>query len=347
MKIKFILVFFLLSMFPGGIYAASNVNIGLANLDFITSQTDISITLSPTDPTPYTQVEASLKRSSGTASVSEIAWLINNEIITSGKGKDKFIFNTQGVGQVIELSAVIQRPGMPLLVTRKLINPSRVTLLKEAETYTPPFYKGRALHSAGSFIRLSAVAEVAKNDGSLYAPDELTYIWSKNGTSLRELSGVGKATIRLKGPGFLGSDLFLVSVLDTSGIKRAQMATIVESKSPKIILYEKKPLMGTEYFKAITNTSTISGPDIRLTAEPYFIDSNNKNSNVLKYLWKIGKKVLPIQEPQSELTFNTDKSGKNKTLEITVSVNHLKNLIQSTKAIFVIKLGDSLSNFIF
>ncbi len=348
MKVRFFSTLIILLLFST--HSANAVSLGaegIKDLNFITSSTDATITITPENPGPQTTVKAELQVLAGNASSGNIAWLLNGEVMESGKGHNKFTFKTGAIGEILELSAVIQLPASPIFVTRLNINPSKVTLLYESETYTPPFYQGRPRHSPESFVRLSAVAEIAKNSKTLYQPNNLIYLWSKNGVSMPQKSGLGKATIRIKGPGFLGSHLISVRVQDTGGATRATMSAIIESERPKVLVYEKKPLLGIDYSNALKNETSLSGPDLNLVAEPYFMGSNSRESSTLNYLWKIGGEVIPTQDKQSELLFNVDESKQNKQLTITVAVNNLKNLVQNARSTLKITITDTLSNFLF
>src|SRR5688572_16598777 len=66
-----------------------------------------------------------------------------------------------------------------------------VDLLWQAETYTLPFYKGKALWSKESRVKLLAIPR----GPGVGNPLNLTYKWTKNGTVLGNINGVGKNTI--------------------------------------------------------------------------------------------------------------------------------------------------------
>ncbi len=323
--------------------AVSIDGISIEDLNIITSSQNISITLSPENPSPYSQVTATLN-TNNTPSTSEIAWMIDGEILESG---NSITFTTGGIGENINLAVVVLQEDQPTLVTKQEIIPSRVTLLKESETYTPPFYKGRAKHSAHSYLRLSAIAEIPDNNSSLHTPNNLIYKWSKNGIVMSENSGLGKSTIHIEGPGFLGTDLITVEVRNKTNSINTSMSTIIESIDPKIILYEKKPLTGVQYLDALQGESTILGPDVELVAEPYFIDATSRNASVLKYQWEVDGKEIPSQENQSELSLTIEGNIPREGTEISVALKYIKNTMQNANTAIMIKINQTLNEAIF
>src|SRR3989344_2819964 len=64
-----------------------------------------------------------------------------------------------------------------------------VDILWQGEVYTPPFYQGKTFWSKQSRIPLVAIPQ------SLGNPANLTYKWTKNGTVLGNVNGVGKNSI--------------------------------------------------------------------------------------------------------------------------------------------------------
>ncbi len=318
---------------------------GLKSIGVINSPIDATIEIIPEYPRPNTKVQATLRLDSVNTATADIAWVVDNVILEHGKGLRTIEIKTGDIGEKIEVNAVIKPSSGPVLMAQSIINPSSVVLLQEAEVYTPPFYKGRSRFSADSFVRLEAIAEIAKEDGSIYPTDELTYVWSRNSIVMPEISGVGRSFIRIQGPSYLGSDLISVDIRDNNGSTHAQVATFIKSETPQIILYEKRPLIGHTLFNAITDEKALYGRAINIVAEPYFIGVNKRNSDLLKYTWSIDGQTLPIQDPPFELKFSTDESAKGKELNISVDIKHLKNAMQNTRANVRIGVSLNTSNF--
>ncbi len=332
------LIFFIL---VGTTSALTLDNATLQSIGAVSSPIDTSIEIIPEYPGPNTRVQATLKLSSVNISTAEVAWVVNNVILKSGKGIQTIEIETGNIGDKMEVSAVIKPTNGPVLVVQNIINPSSIVLLQEAEVYTPPFYKGRPRFSTNSIVRLEAITEIAKENGSIYSPDELTYVWSRNSIVIPEVSGIGKSFIRIKGPNYLGNDLISLKVLDVKGSTRAEIATFIKSGTPQLLLYEKKPLIGHALFNAINDTEALSGRVLNIVAEPYFIEVIDKNSNLLKYTWSIDGQTLPVQNPPSELSIDTDESAVGKELNIAVTIKHLKNAMQD--AYTSMRVGVSLN----
>ena len=60
--------------------------------------------------------------------------------------------------------------------------PTEIDLLFESDSYVPPFYKGRAMPSAGTLLHLEAIPRFKRTDGSLVAPDGIIFTWKRGGS---------------------------------------------------------------------------------------------------------------------------------------------------------------------
>jgi hypothetical protein len=74
-----------------------------------------------------------------------------------------------------------------------------VTLLWEASTYVPPFYKGKSLYSAGADIHVVAIPQVNDSAGNPIPASDLTFKWEMNGDAYADHSGLGRDTLDFTG----------------------------------------------------------------------------------------------------------------------------------------------------
>lgn len=217
---------------------------------------DIVITLEPELPAPGEEVIASVESYAYDLTRSEIVWYLDG--VAQGIGQT-LPFTTPAQGESSELTVVVGTQTISRTIT-----PAQVDLLLEADTYIPTFYRGRALPSSGSRIHAVALAYTT------YAENELVYKWRVNERTLTEKSGIGKRSITLDAPDFLGSYLLVVEVQDRSGVVLARNGVRIESIRPEIMTYGISPLIGT-----VTYTTSHTDPGGTRTVVPFFFSIAN------------------------------------------------------------------------
>ena len=73
-----------------------------------------------------------------------------------------------------------------------VIKPSVIVVLWQANnSYVPPFYKGKAMPSPDSEIKVVALPQI-KNSSGFVDPKNMTYTWKKDYTNNPDGSGYGK-----------------------------------------------------------------------------------------------------------------------------------------------------------
>ncbi len=156
-----------------------------------------------------------------------------------------------------------------------------VDILWEGQSYTPPFYQGLALWPNEGQVAVSAIAIIpGKSSASLY------YRWSKDGTVLGSLSGVGKNSITF-------SDTILslpievrVDVRDgEEGDILATERVTLSPSDPEILVVEDSPLYGLMLNKAVLNNFSLINSEVSFSAIPLFHRTTTKNAPAISYLW--------------------------------------------------------------
>ena len=116
----------------------------------------IHITLEPSAPTPGQEVRIGLSSALYNISSLNIKWLVNGTQVGSGVGLTSTTIIAPRSGQ----SATIEAKIGSLTTVSTIIKPSFIDMLWEADTITPPWYKGRALSSSGSYITAMAIPHI-------------------------------------------------------------------------------------------------------------------------------------------------------------------------------------------
>lgn len=203
-------------------------------------------------------------------------------------------------------------------VTQRTIE-SSVTLLWEASSYTPPFYKGKALYGTG--VRVTILAYPSASLGN---PDALTYTWKKNGTVDGAQSGIGKRSFVLYEEMFSDSPLIIVEV--SNGTKKEFGALRIQQESPFVLFYENRPLEGVALEQSLPNNITKEIGTFTLEAYPYFFSGTSRMSDSLTYSWSVNNKHIDAAVgPTMAL-----ESAEEGVIPLAVSVNNPSHILQYT-----------------
>lgn len=261
---------------------------GHAQLIGIT-ESDVSIAAYPENPQPKDPVTVTIETYSFNLDNSNTKWYVNGNLAQEGKGLKTLTFQVGDLGQTTNVRIVITSEKGQLIKTIA-ITPSIVTLVWEADTYTPPFFKGKALFSHQSTITFMAQPQLVSG-GRALNPANLIYTWSKDGTVLGNQNGYGKQTLTLTGSVISRTMKVMVEVQDpTTGITASGVIQ-VDPVEPEVITYIVDPLYGTQYNKAIKGTLPLTGKEVTLTAAPYFFSNTEAGSDV-SYNWSINGSTI-------------------------------------------------------
>ncbi len=290
------------------------------------------IQTTPETPGAYEQVKATLVSYEIDLKTLPITWKINGKKQTNGIGLKDFSFKTGPAGTTIALSAEVTTPSSDYgtIIQEKSFSPQNLDTLWEADTYTPPFYKGKALPTAQSTIKVVAYPSFFSK-GKAVNPNSLVYTW-KNGYFIDQTnSGYGKRTYVYVGgyPGNTDSLTTTVSSIDkTLSIDKTTRILI---STPKVLLYEDKPLGGVSYENQISNTYYFPKKQVTIHAEPFFFSFPYRNQNNGEFRWVLGGKTLtPNPDNKTEFVIQTPDEGRG-NINLSLSVINKDHRIQSAQ----------------
>lgn len=308
----------------------------------------LSISFAPEYPQPGQQVTATVSSAGESARSATIAWVLDGVTQQQERGGVSFTFLAGQNGSSQKLDVLLRTTSGSVLSKSVTIYPSELTLLWEAATYTPPFFRGASHYTPGSNIRAQAEPYFLKGDGSPYTNEELIYTWSKNGTVLGSQSGVGARSLVTEGPKFLGSYILSVEVRSPDGARNARSSARIVTQDPHLVLYERDPLIGVRYHDAILDGHIFRGSSqVEIQAVPYSMDTSYVNGRELSYTWRINNAAAnaPDAAPSS-LTIQLS-SEKNLTTTIRVAVEHASRLLQAAEGVFRVTFEGSARDSLF
>jgi len=303
----------------------------LSNAQTPSSSSSFSVEATPQTPGPYERVDLGLSSFSIDLNRSTISWFINNELVRSGIGKKTFSFTTGALGETSKVTVSVNSGALGNINQTISITPSEIDLLWETVgVYTPPFYKGKALPTSQSLIRVVAIPHLKISGGNELSSDSLIYKWKKNNKyrDFNEQSGYGKNSVVFKRDLLRQSEIVEVEVVSSNGGLSGYNSVFFEQHSPEILFYEQNPLEGVIYEKALDEEFDMKSNEVTIVAEPYFFSTNSRENTNLSFEWSLNNKVLDSELNKGSITFRTD--GGVGASKISLGVKHLVKFLQFT-----------------
>ncbi len=276
------------------------------DINFGGTEPGTTLVLFPANPTPGETVEATLTSVNADVRSSLVTWTLNGKVMLSSRNADTFSFVAGNNGSRETLSATITPDAGASIVKTVSVVVSDVVLVWEARTYTPPFFKGRALQSPGSEIVLLALPNIKDPDGTTYDPAKLTYEWYTDSDPNPVFSGYGLQTVTLKNSNSFGAFRVTVKIKDKTGTQRALRNIDVPVESAEIVFYPDDPLLGIEYNNPFNTTYQLNGQSLTVVAEPYYLSVKKRTDQALTYAWAVGTQSL---DTQGSITLRPEGKG--------------------------------------
>jgi hypothetical protein len=265
--------------------------------------------ISPEVPTPGQQVTIEAQGVGGFLGDATITWQRDGKEVLSGVGERRLTFAVGALGTATRIHVVINSPTNGTTVRDFTLTPSTVNLLWEANTTTPPLYRGKALYSAGSTIKVIALPQIVSG-GATVSYNNLSFQWSLNDEVLADKSGQGRSTVTVTGSQLRAAEKVSVNVyLGASVVGSAQIT--IPAVEPELSLYIRDPLRGVLYDQALPSTISLLDTEVTLQAQPYNFDKASLANGAAVYDWTLGG--VPTTGPDSAngaLTLRQTGSGQ-------------------------------------
>lgn len=282
-----------------------------------------SITLSPRYPEPNETITISINDYSVNTSGATIQWFNNGAEIPNSKNKRVVEVPSGKLGASMDILAVTTLPNGSVLQAKNTIAPVRIDMLVEADTRVPSFYKGRSIPASGGTVHVTALPFTGKSRSA----SSYSYTWRVGNEVQAGGSRFGKNSISFTA-GFQKQIQVSVDVIDTDGTIVASETIIIPLAEPELYYYEVNPLRGMSEISMGENFVFI-GEEIRVRAEPYYIDTALFSQNPHQQ-WKLdGQTIINPTVDQQELTLR--RSGDTGSFTLEYHVRNLAQLLQGVK----------------
>ena len=300
----------------------------------------IFLSLNPEHPQPGESVRITADSPLIDISQSDIVWYVNDKAFAQNPGQKEVDIILVSLGSETHVSAVARTQDGTSASGEVFIRPAVVDLLWESDSFVPPFYRGRALPSAGTFIRANAIVHFEPAE-TLQTPErDIIYTWKRNGSLVQSVSGRGKSSAVFPSPTLFGTDTIEVVASALGGAKEGGARVVIPSIEPVLTLYKNHPLFGISYNQALEEAESMPDTEMSFSAVPYFAEAEGPNDPALNYSWSInGIDIGTDESRRNALTINADKS--NGLARIALSVTHAVNLFMQSSGSWEVTLGAS------
>jgi hypothetical protein len=205
-----------------------------------------------------------------------------------------------------------------------------VDILSQGEGYVPPFYQGRNLWSKQAPLTLTAIPQGLGN------PNNLNYVWIKNGTVLGLISGVGKNSMTVADSIFSKPVNIKVEITGADDSVLAENSINITAVAPEISVYENNPLYGFMFHREVVSSYKMDDEEVTFSAFPLFFSTPERTSAVVDYKWRTNGTQ---GEEQSSITYRTPEGASGfSNIEVRGSNNYV--LSQTARKSFLIQFGD-------
>jgi len=281
------------------------------------SENPITMNYAENMPEPNTKISIKLNSGEVALNSASIAWYVNGKLYKKETGLTSIETTLGELGSSTTISIDVKDVFGNTFSESTTITPGIIDMIWESNSFTPPFYKGKALPPRRSPITVFAFPTIYNSDGSLLNPDRLTYEWStREGVNINE-SGFNKNSF----PFQIGSIAIIspitLKLYSEQGQLVGSKTIFVDYYNPELLLYMKDPLGGIFFNNAIKGTYQMTKSEVSLEAFPLFFDISKNTLGEVTYEWKLNGYTID-NSVTSRITFRSDENKGTARLDVLV-----------------------------
>lgn len=295
----------------------------------------VTFTVIPEFPKPNEIVTITAQSFSTDLNKASFKWSLNGKTFSQGIGLKDIQVPAGKAGTLTNISVSVTTIDIGVVTNSVSFRPADVTLAWESDTYTPPFYKGKALEAYGGAFKVTAVPEFFDGKGKRMDPKTLVYTWKKNGNVQGEASGYGKDYFIDSQSSYLrgGDDVSVEVSSPKQSISGSQSITITPV-IPSIVFYENNPLYGIVYEKSLGDTFNLSNEEVTLRAELY--NFSTPLAGFINLGWNINGLDVPQFSNNNQITLRKDSSASGES-SVGILAQHRGHALQGAQNGITIK----------
>jgi hypothetical protein len=312
----------------------SNVHAQLPTPDTI-NQGSVNLQYSPQYPKPGQTVVFTVESYKLDLNRATISWLIDGQVVKSGTGLTRFETSAGKTNEPTTVSVAIQSDESSPIEKSITLNPAQVDVVWEANSYTPPFYKGKALYPFQGDIKVIALPNFTQN-GVLVNPKNLIYTWRKD--DFVATKGYGIDSIKVNTGVILRPIEISVTATNADGSITGTGSITISPQAPRTVFYEDNPIYGTLYNQAITGSLSLKKEEIRLRAVPFFFSRSTPYSTDTTFTWNINSGDNIPTQGSTVLLRRPDTPGQSQ-VSVTIKSANPKQIFQFTTSNLLINFN--------
>ena len=285
---------------------------------------ELGVEIVPTYPGPNETVFINLSLYTGDLNSAEISWYLDGKLVSSGTGETSYSFTTRPAGQATKIEIRVSLMNGPSFSKTITLNPASVDLIWESNSYTPPFYQGKAMHPMQGTLKIVAMPEFVKS-GNRIPASKLIYEWSDGNKSYQSQSGYGRNVLVLNGSILGIGEKVEILVRDPASGMTARSSININPIEPKVVFYENSPYYGHIFNSALSGSFKLTGEEIQVVATPFYF--SNEQVSSIKYDWRLnGTEIKDLSGSRSAI-FRKPEEGSGRS-NINLSVENLSYFLQ-------------------
>ncbi|MEK7539164.1 MAG: hypothetical protein AAB595_00775 [Patescibacteria group bacterium] len=296
------------------------------------SSNSILVNIVPPNPAPYENTTINLKSYVYNLDSVLISWSVNGKTVLSGISKKSFLTTAPAAGEETSVIATISLPD-GAIDEKITIRPSVMTLLWQAnDSYVPPFYRGKALPTPDSEVKVVTMPEIrtgSPNNNTLADPKNMIYAWKKDYTNSQDNSGYSKNFFIFTNDYLENSNNISVTARTVDQKYSSQASIDIGMTEPKILFYKNDNSFGTIWEKTLTNSYKIQGSEI-IEAIPYFISPKEILNPTLIWSWFINDSLVNLTGFKKNLMPLKAPEGASGTSVLKLQIDNQNKIFETT-----------------
>ncbi|HBV01339.1 MAG TPA: hypothetical protein DEF00_03030 [Candidatus Taylorbacteria bacterium] len=275
-----------------------------------TAGTELSMMVFPEHPRPGDAIVVSVESYNIDLNRADMRWFINNKLVKAGVGEKSLETVASRAGEFMEIRVAALGENGSVYSASISFRPAEVNLLWQTESYTPPFYKGKALMPYQGTVLVAAVPSFTRG-GRVMSSESLIYTWKEGDDVIGDSSGKGKSLFVFRGSVPIRAKTISVLVESPDRTMAAEASVDIVPVAPRLLFYEEHPLYGLLLSKALIGNFLLKGDETRISALPFYFETDTKSNKDILYDWQLNYQELPNERgPALTLRRIVETAGK-------------------------------------
>lgn len=302
----------------------------------------VNVVIDPPTPAPRSSVLITIESFSTDLNQASFVWYVNGVIKKQGPAEKTLTLITGGLGTTQIVDVDIDTKDIGPVSKRITIAPAEVDIIEQADSFTPPFYKGKTLTPPEGQVTLIALPSLVTQGGRKLSSSEIIFKWKRDNKVLGDQSGLGKNTLTLTAPYAPGETTIVTLEASAPGYNlSANQRYYLSPGTPEIVFYENNPLLGVTLNRALSTPYLLSQSEVTFIAYPFTFDADVLSNTDTSLLWninyknvetpKIGRNILTLRRPE----------GVSGSSNVSLDIQNSKKAFSFGSKNILVNFGDS------